>query len=102
MGGVGHSGRVNAAIDQFRYRALHEVGRGEIGTTSMTGALRHWSADLSPCLVGALSALYRDGYVTVRRSRTRDGWCPAELTHAGMQLLAEWEIRALETRAQAG
>jgi hypothetical protein len=78
-------------FDQFLYRALHKVARGEIGTTSPTGALRHRIDDLSPGLVSALFVLYRDGFVSLTNTtQRRDGWFVAELTMTGTQLLGDW------------
>lgn len=89
-------------FDQFLYRALHKVARDEIGATSVTGALRHRTMDLSPRLVSALFMLYRDGFVALRDTGAWDGWLSAELTTAGRQLLREWENRLLDARYQAG
>ncbi|HJQ44780.1 MAG TPA: hypothetical protein VJ870_00460 [Amycolatopsis sp.] len=89
-------------FDQHLHRALLKVARGEIGTTSLTGALRHRSADLAPRLVSALFGLYRDGYVALRPSHSGDAWLPAELTPAGVKLLTEWQSQLLDVRAQAG
>jgi hypothetical protein len=78
-------------FDQFLYRALHKVARGEIGTTSETGALRHRTEDLSALLVSSLFVLYRDGFVALRSTADRrDGWITAELTLAGNHLLSAW------------
>ena len=78
-------------FDQFLYRALHKVARGEIGTTSPTGALRHRTEDLSPGVISALFVLYRDGFVALTSTpQRRDGWFVTELTMTGTQLLGDW------------
>jgi hypothetical protein len=81
-------------FDQFMYVALRKVARGEIGTISSNGALRHRTEELSARLVGALFVLYRDGFVAVSSEPDpRDGWFAAKLTMRGTQLLGEWAAR---------
>ncbi|HKS48111.1 MAG TPA: hypothetical protein VJT49_23975 [Amycolatopsis sp.] len=77
--------------DQFFYIALCKVVRGEIGTTSLNGALRHRTDELPARVVGALFVLYRDGFVALgSEPNPRDGWRQAKLTSRGIRLLADW------------
>jgi hypothetical protein len=89
-------------FDPFLYRALRKVARGEIGSVSERGALRHRSEDLSPRMVSSLFVLYRDGLVKLDTSRAdpRDGWITAELTRPAASLLEEWQQRLSAPRQQ--
>jgi hypothetical protein len=90
-------------FDPFLYRALRKVARGEIGSVSERGALRHRSEDLSPRMVSSLFMLYRDGLIKLDTSRIdpRDGWITAELTQPAACLLENWQQRLSTARRDA-
>jgi hypothetical protein len=82
-------------FDPFLYRALRKVARGEIGSTSEKGALRHRSQDLSPRMVSSLFVLHRDGLVKLDSAgaNPRGGWITAELARDAVRLLEDWQQR---------
>lgn len=82
-------------FDQFLFRALRKVSRGEIGTTSAAGTLRNRTDDLPIRLFSALHMLRRDGYVylSTRDQDPRDGWISAHLTPEGHELLGVWNAQ---------
>jgi hypothetical protein len=90
-------------FDPFLYRALRKVARGEIGSVSERGALRHRSEDLSPRMFSSLFMLYRDGLVKLDSARAdpRDGWITAELTRPAVSLLEAWQQRLSAARRDA-
>jgi hypothetical protein len=90
-------------FDPFLYRALRKVARGEIGSISEHGALRHRSEDLSPRIFSWLFVLYRDGLIKLHTSRAdpRDGWITAELTRPATSLLEDWQQRLSAARRDA-
>jgi hypothetical protein len=82
-------------FDPFLYRALRKVARGEIGSTSEKGTLRHRTEELSPRMISSLFVLYRDGLVKLDSAgaNPRDGWITAELTRGAARLLEDWQQR---------
>ncbi|WP_162830341.1 hypothetical protein [Amycolatopsis palatopharyngis] len=82
-------------FDQFLFRALRKVSRGEIGTTSAARTLRNRTDDLPIRLFSALHMLRRDGYVYLSTANQdpRDGWIAAHLTPEGRELLDAWNAQ---------
>ncbi|HVK22996.1 MAG TPA: hypothetical protein VM677_16685 [Actinokineospora sp.] len=79
------------ACEPFLLRALREVERGEIVTTTRTSPMRHRSEDLPSRLSSALFVLRRDGMIALAASRDPlDGWITVELTEFGRTSLRSW------------
>ena len=92
-------------FDPFLFRALRKVGCGEIGTTTVTGALRQRNDDLPIRLFTALHMLRRDAHIRLATTGPdpRDGWIVAELTDSGNELLNSWnaQIQSSATASSA-
>lgn len=88
-------------FDPFLFRALRKVGRGDIGTTTVTGALRQRNDDLQIRLFSALHMLRRKAYICLATTGPdpRDGWITAELTAFGTELLNSWNAQIQSSAA---